>query len=133
MSPFVQRAISSTDSRLSEVGLAKFIADDHWNELSQNPNAAWPRLSDRVIDNNARRNTWFMRDGDFLRLKSAEIGYSLPDALVGKFGLSSLRVYASGTNLLLWSKFKLWDVEMGSNGLGYPLQRVVNLGVSVSF
>jgi TonB-linked SusC/RagA family outer membrane protein len=126
MSPFVQ------SGRL-ETGLAKFIADDHWTELSQNPKAAWPRLSDRVITNNTQRSTWFMHDSGFLRLKSAEIGYSLPKSLVSKAGLASCRFYASGTNLLLFSNFKLWDVEMGSNGLGYPLQRVFNLGVNLSF
>ncbi len=126
MSPFVR------DGGM-ETGLAKFIADDHWNEQSQNPYAAWPRLSNTVIGSNTRRNTWFMRDGAFLRLKSAEIGYSLPTQMVKRIGLSSCRFYASGTNLWLWSKFKLWDVEMGSNGLGYPLQRVYNLGINISF
>ena len=47
--------------------------------------------------------------------------------------LTTCRFYASGTNLLLFSKFKLWDVEMGGNGLGYPIQRVINLGLNLSF
>ena len=120
-------------------GLAKFIADDHWTELSQNPNAGWPRLSvsernDELITNNMVRSSWWMRDGRFLRLKSAEIGYSLPNNyLSGKLGMTSLRIYVSGTNLLLFSKFKLWDVELGGNGLNYPLQRVFNAGVNISF
>ena len=147
MSPFVRRTVnvststitgsgtitSTTEPKILEVGLARFIADDHWDERSRNPNSAWPRLSDRVIGNNTQRNTWFMREGAFLRLKSAEIGYLLPNAYIKKAGLASCRLYASGTNLWLWSKFKLWDVEMGSNGLGYPLQRVINLGINLTF
>jgi hypothetical protein len=74
-----------------------------------------------------------MENGDFLRLKSAELGYTLPRELSKKLSLEQLRVYASGTNLLLFSNFKLWDIEMGGNGLGYPIQRVFNLGVNISF
>jgi hypothetical protein len=50
-----------------------------------------------------------------------------------KIKLESIRVYASGTNLFALSKFKLWDPEMGGKGLDYPVQRVVNLGIQVSF
>lgn len=130
MSPFRQQ---SSGGKILETGLPQFIAEDHWTELSQNPYAGWPRLSNVLIDNNNVRNTWFMRNSTFLRLKSAEIGYEFPEKWVSKAGLSSLRFYLSGTNLLMFSKFKLWDVEMGGNGLGYPLQRVYNMGINLSF
>lgn len=132
MSPFYSRTV---DGKILETGLAKFIADDHWSELSQNPNAAWPRLSTKLISNNNQRSTWFMRNGDFLRLKSVELGYSLPQEWLKKVYLTSFRIYLSGTNLLLLSDFssKLWDVEMGGNGLSYPLQRVYNIGFNLSF
>jgi hypothetical protein len=74
-----------------------------------------------------------MHDASFLRLKSAEIGYTLPERLAKKVLLSNLRVYVSGTNLVRWSPFTFWDPEMGGNGLGYPLQRVFNVGVNVGF
>lgn len=125
MSPFVRNGGLET-------GLANFIAEDYWSEVSQNPNAGWPRLSNYAIENNNQRNTWFMRDGSFLRLKSVELGYTLPESLTNKLNLKTCRFYASGTNLLLFSKFDLWDVEMGGNGLGYPLQRVFNLGINIS-
>lgn len=54
-------------------------------------------------------------------------------AWVRKLGVRSLRVYANGWNLFTFSKFKTWDVEMKGNGLGYPLQRVFNIGVQVGF
>ena len=130
MSPFHQR---SSGGKILETGLPQFIAEDHWTELSQNPKAGWPRLSNILIDNNNVRNTLFMRNSTFLRLKSAEIGYEFPEKWATKVGLSALRFYLSGTNLLMFSKFKLWDVEMGGNGLGYPLQRVYNMGINLSF
>lgn len=74
-----------------------------------------------------------MRDGSFLRLKSVEFGYSLPQKWIRPMSLSNVRFYLSGTNLLLFSKFKMWDPEMAGNGLSYPLQRVFNFGVSVEF
>ena len=126
MSPFVR-------SGGTETGLAQFIADDYWSEASQDPSAYWPRLSTYRISNNNQTSTRFMEDGDFLRLKSAEIGYTLPGETLKKLHLDRLRFYVSGTNLLLFSKFKLWDIEMGGNGLGYPLQRVFNAGINISF
>jgi hypothetical protein len=50
-----------------------------------------------------------------------------------KVGMNNLRFYVSGTNLLLFSKFKMWDVEMAGNGLGYPIQRVINFGLNLTF
>jgi TonB-linked SusC/RagA family outer membrane protein len=130
MTPFVRKDL---DGSILEGGLAKFIADDHWTEQSQNPYAKWPRFSDVIMENNTQQSTLFLYDNSFLRLKSAEIGYSMPEKIVRKLGLSSFRFYVSGTNLLLFSKFKLWDVEMGTNGLNYPLQRVINVGINLSF
>ena len=135
MSPFVRSARLNENGRnlYMETGLAKFIADDYWSELTQNPDASWPRLSNTVISNNVQRSTQYMQNGDFIRLKSAEIGYTIPEALSSKVKITSFRIYLSGTNLLLFSNFKLWDVEMGGNGLGYPLQRVINLGINLTF
>lgn len=130
MSPFLRE---TSGGRVLETGVAKFIADDYWSESSQNPYAGWPRLSNYPIINNEQRSTWFMQDGSFLRLKSVEMGYTLPPQFIKKIRLETCRIYLSGSNLLKISKFKLWDVEMGGNGLGYPLQRVANIGINVSF
>lgn len=112
--------------------LLKAYADDHWSEDNQNSYALWPRLSDKQNSNNLVSSTWFLRNGAFLRLKQVEFGYSLPQSLIQRIAVRNLRIYANGTNLFLLSKFKLWDVEMGSNGLGYPIQKVFNLGIQVS-
>jgi hypothetical protein len=74
-----------------------------------------------------------MRDGSFLRLKSLEFGYTLPEKLIKHAGVKNLRLYFSGTNLLTFSNFKLWDPEMAGNGLGYPIQKVYNAGLQISF
>ena len=129
--PFVER--TGSDGLVTQTQLLKAYADDHWSESNQNIYALWPRLSETLINNNLQTSTWFMRDGSFLRFKQFEVGYSLPDKLSKKIKMSNFRLYASGTNLMVWSKFKLWDVEMAGNGLGYPIQRVYNLGIQLSF
>jgi TonB-linked SusC/RagA family outer membrane protein len=108
-------------------------ADDHWSEDDRNLYAAWPRLSDQLIDNNNRNSTWWLRDGTFLRLKSVEMGYTIKNDFISKLKIANARIYFTGTNLLTFSKFKIWDVEMGGNGLGYPIQLGVNFGVNLNF
>ncbi len=130
-SPFIDTDGSS--GIISKNALLQVYADNYWSESNRNIYALWPRLADRIIANNTQLNTWFMRDGSFLRLKSVEFGYTIPETLTHKIKVKNLRFYASGTNLLTFSKFKLWDPEMSGNGLGYPIQRVFNLGVQLSF
>ena len=113
--------------------LLQVIADNHWSVSNRDPYAFWPRLSTEKVNNNSQRSTWFMRDGSFLRLKSLEIGYTLPKKWLKKLGMDTVRIYYSGTNLLCFSKFDLWDPEMAEDGLGYPIQRVNNIGINFSF
>ena len=115
--------------------LLKAYADDHWSEDNQNLYALWPRLSTTTVgnSNNSQTSTWFMRNGSFLRLKQVELGYTLPPRVQDKLRMKNFRIYLSSTNPLVFSSFKLWDVEMGGNGLGYPIQKVFNAGIQVSF
>ena len=106
-------------------------ADDHWSEENRDLYALWPRLSPVLNQNSNQRNTWFMRDGSFLRLKQVEAGYTFPRKLTQRARLENVRIYATMNNAYTWSKFKLWDVEMAGNGLGYPNQRVLNFGLQV--
>lgn len=116
----------------NQTALLKAYADNHWSEENKDIYALWPKLSNTLNENNTQKSTWFMRDGAFLRLKSVELGYNLPQHIGEKLHLANVRFYLNGSNLFLMSKFKLWDVEMGGNGLGYPVQRVINLGVSLN-
>jgi TonB-linked SusC/RagA family outer membrane protein len=121
------------------------IADNHWSYDNPDPHAFWPRMSVDPVSNNeaptyfdeGRTNpvlsTWWLRDGSFLRLKTVEVGYTLGEKLTKKWGISGVRFYASGTNLLTITNFKLWDIEMSGNGLGYPIQRVFNMGLQFTF
>jgi len=118
---------------VNERNALKIIADNHWSDNNPDPYAFWPRMSVNAIDNNEKTSTWWLRDGSFLRLKSVELGYSLPTKLLKKINVEKVRFYASGTNLLVFSKFKLWDPEMGSQGLGYPPQRIIDFGVNFNF
>ena len=110
---------------------------------NEDPNATFPRLSytDQgngnttiyAYTNNYRNSTYWLRDGSYVRLKTVDIGYTLPKALVNKIHFNNVRIFLTGTNLLTWSSFKLWDPEMGSNnGEKYPLSKSVTLGLSVN-
>ena len=144
VTPFIN---PTNKGQLAQNALMKVIADSYWSETNRDPYAFWPRLSDRMMENNASgthydkdgnrqwggNNTWFMRNGAFFRLKTAELGYTLPHQLTQKARMEVVRFYLSGTNLWTLSAFKLWDPEMAGNGLGYPIQRVLNIGVNISF
>ena len=121
------------DGRLGQNAILQAYADSYWSETNRDPYAFWPRLANYKIENNDQTSTWFMQDASFLRLKSVELGYTFPDNINKKLKMSNLRLYVSGTNLFSWSRFKLWDPEMAGNGLGYPVQRVINVGLNVGF
>jgi TonB-linked SusC/RagA family outer membrane protein len=119
--------------RTGENALLQAYASSHWSEEKQDIYAIWPRLSVTPIDNNNQTSTWFMREGSFLRVKSLELGYTLPRSLLTRYKMTGFRIYFSGTNLFTFSKFKMWDPEMGGNGLDYPVQKVYNLGINLNF
>ncbi|MCK7557529.1 hypothetical protein MKQ70_22005 [Chitinophaga sedimenti] len=80
---------------------------------------------------------WFVR-GDFIRLRNIELSYGLPDRWVKRIGLSDVRTYANGNNLITWSKVNKryeFDPEISSatDRVAYPPQRIINLGLSVTF
>lgn len=135
MSPFADTDDPDDDylpGSVAENQILQAFADSHWSEDNQDIYALWPRLSNYGVQNNNQQSTWWMRDGAFLRLKSMEIGYTFDGKKGGPFGMATVRLYLSGTNLAHWSKFKLWDPELRGNGLNYPLQRTVNIGARVN-
>lgn len=131
-SPFRNLGVTGSSFKTNNQ-LADFIARSYWSEENQNIYAVWPRLTTIENNNNNQISTWWMRNSSFLRLKQVEIGYTLPRELTRRWGMQSVRFYVSGTNLLCFSSFKLWDPELGSNALNYPLQRVFNLGINLVF
>lgn len=114
-------------------GLLKVIADDYWSEDNRNIYAFWPRLGSTINENNRQPSTWWMRDAAFLRLKQVELAYNIREKGLKKMHMSNVRLYLNANNLFVITSFKFWDPEQGSNGLGYPVQKVFNAGVTVSF
>lgn len=110
------------------------LPGNYWSlGTNEDPNARYPRLDWKENTNNYRNSTFWERDGSYLRLKTLEVGYTLPTTLMSKFYITKMRVYFIGTNLLTFSKFKLWDPELGSSsGRQYPLTRAFTLGLTVS-
>lgn len=93
----------------------------------------WPALGSSTNSNHIQ-NEFFIWDASYLRLKSFEVGYTLPNRIVSKMRMQNLRVYATALNPLTWDKFptKEYDPEL-SWALAYPIQRVFNFGVNVIF
>jgi TonB-linked SusC/RagA family outer membrane protein len=107
------------------------VAKDYWSETNPNVHAFWPRLSTDPLDNNTQQSSWWLRNGAFLRMKTAELGYTLPS--FKKIGLQTCRIYVSTENLFVLSGFKMWDPEMGRKGLGYPPNKRFNAGIQLGF
>jgi TonB-linked SusC/RagA family outer membrane protein len=94
----------------------------------------YPALTLSRSSSEAVVNSFFIERTDYIRLKNAEIGYSLPGKLTDKVNIQKVRFYANGLNLLTWDKmsFKDYDPEIQSS-LRYPIYRVFNFGVNVVF
>lgn len=124
---------SSIAPFIGERALLQVIADSHWSEENRDIYAFWPRLSDTENSNNNQTSTWWMRNGAFMRLKTLELGYTLPEKIIQPIHSTNARIYVSGSNLFQIRKFKLWDTEQAGNPFNYPLQRVINIGFNIEF
>lgn len=116
------------------------MGDNRWidsdisgDPSTEDPNASYPRLSFGPNPNNFRQSTFWLRDGRYLRLKNLEIGYNLPQKLINKVGFENVRLYVVGSNLVTWSKFKLWDPELATpRGEDYPPAKSYTMGISIN-
>lgn len=106
-----------------------------WTEDDQNPNAKWPRLNyGGNINENYATSTFWLRSGSYLRLKTLDIGYTLPSSMTKKWGVDNVRLYFLGYNLFTITSFDMWDPELGSgSGTEYPNLRTYSMGISLSF
>ena len=95
--------------------------------------ATYPRLNVGVNNNNQAFSSYWMHSGDYIRLKNAEIGYSLPASLIGKIKLQTVRIFINGYNLLTKASDALdgRDPEVFINS--YPNQRLYNFGLNIKF
>ena len=108
---------------------------DTWTP--QNPNSDKPALSTRNINDEKRSSTYFIKDGSYLKLRTIELGYTLPEALIRKVALTRLRAYVSANNVFTLKKF--WDDDKFSGpdpenrGFGYAVPFTVTFGLNVTF
>lgn len=79
-------------------------------------------------------SSFWLADAGYLRLKTLEIGYTIPKKILSKINMSNLRISVLGDNLCVWDKVKLWDPEQASdNGAVYPITRSYSMVLQVSF
>ncbi len=122
------------DSQFDDLGTSDnnnaFVAraKNHWTV--DNPNGTMPRADSYSYGT----TTFFLYDATFVRLKTAELGYTLPKNIASKIKMNDVRIYVSGFNLLTWAKEIKWeDPELSGDALYYPQQRVLNIGINLKF
>ena len=112
-----------------------FLVTNSWTP--DNTDAEFPRLTTRTaISQNAYCSSFWLRRGDYIRLKNAQIGYNVPKTVTDKVGIAGLRVYVSGNNLLTLSgltKYGLDPEAPSVNNGYYPQQRVFSAGINLTF
>ena len=105
--------------------------DNRWTP--ENKDALYPAIDVGNNPNNFLNSTTWMKNGNYLRIRNVEVGYTFPNELVGRVGLSSLRLFLNGMNLYTWDHIKVMDPESNDGTGGYPLQRSFNIGLQVDF
>lgn len=112
---------------------------DYWTP--NNVNAKYPRgyatgTKDRVYNSNIRKQTKYLLDGSFLRVKNIALTYSIPSSLTKKWGIQNVKVNTSIENPLMFHHLpKGLDptIESKGRGLGYPVMQVYSFGLSLDF
>jgi TonB-linked SusC/RagA family outer membrane protein len=114
---------------------------NRWTPTNTNTNV--PRAIYGDTPNNRRVSTRFLEDGDFIRLKNANIGYTFSSAFVKRLKLNSLRIYAAGQNIWTKTKYQGLDPEVstfsdtntapGTDFLTFPQARTYTFGINVGF
>ena len=119
--------------------IQRWQVDNRWTEENPNKWAAYPRLETMNMSNgNLQVSDYWIRDASFLRMKNIQLGYTLPETLTKKVGLSSVRVYLSGQNLFTFNSFyKGWDPEneigTGDQPSYYPINSIYSFGFNFKF
>ena len=113
---------------------------DAWTP--SNTDATYPALSETILNNEfTSSNSFFIRDGSYVRLRSVQLGYNLPDSLTSKLGASSARIYYNGTNLLTLTDFDGFDPDVPNGGSllfgwydgQYPSNSSSSIGLNIKF
>lgn len=113
-------------------GLLQWMADNAWTPETA-ATAIWPRLSLSSANYNGKTSVLYLRDATYLRLKNVEFGYSFNISELKRLGISKIRLSVSGYDLLTFSKLKIIDPEQSGSSMDYPLIKIYNLGLNVTF
>lgn len=129
-----QTNVCNYDDQFAKLGSSDFDnavkerAKNRWTV--NNTNATMPRADAYTPGT----TDFFLYDATFVRLKTIELGYTLPKNITSKINVNDVRFFVSGFNVLTWAKEIKWtDPELSGNILYYPPQRVLNLGINVRF
>ncbi|WP_353129532.1 SusC/RagA family TonB-linked outer membrane protein [Parapedobacter pyrenivorans] len=105
--------------------------DNRWTP--EHMDAKYPAVRNGNNPNDFRPSAIWMKDGSYLRLRNAEIGFTFPESWMNRARIKSLRVFVNGTNLYTWDHVKVIDPESNNGTGGYPLQMILNAGVQFNF
>lgn len=112
-----------------------FLAENSWTP--DNPDAEFPRLTAGKATlgaHNAHASSGYLRNGAYLRLKSTQLGYTIPTHVTEKAKLSNVRLHVTASNLFTWDSLKYFDPEMPNVNNGfYPQQKLFSFGASITF
>ena len=130
----------SVDQQVADDGLywermrSQYAVDNMWTE--ENPNGSLPKVRGNDQEGVTQYSSRHMFDASFLRLKNINLGYDFPSSITERMKLSSLRVFAVGTNLFTSSKYKYADPEVNqfaTKGWELPFTKNYTFGVELSF
>jgi hypothetical protein len=110
---------------------------NHWTPETA-AKATYPRFQQKSDGNNQNYylSDFWLLDGDYLRLKNVQVGFTVPKALLRRGPVREIRLYANAFNLVTWDKVKRVDPESNpdrNSGQFYPQQRIMNFGLNVTF
>jgi TonB-linked SusC/RagA family outer membrane protein len=129
--------------RRLDIGNANYQTEALGRWTGEGTSNTYPRLT--TDDSNKNFNNpsnFYLEEGDYVRIKTIQLGYSIPSSIIGQIGLQKTRIYLTGENLFTFTKYTGYDPEIGVNGTGnvmgidrgfYPQAKTVMLGVNLQF
>ena len=123
--------------RRRDAGMTNYQADALNRWTGPGSTNSYPRLVDGDPNGNyTKPSDFYLEDGDYFRIKTLQLGYTLPQTLVKKAGLQRVRVYAMSENLVTFTKYTGFDPEIGGGVLSidrgiYPQARSFMLGINL--
>ena len=104
---------------------------DAWS--SANPNSNIPALTTSDTNNEGRVSSYYIENGSFVKLRTIQLGYNMPQNLTDKLHLDRIRIYASAQNLLTIKSSKFTGADPENPGFNYPIPLNLTFGLNVSF